>query len=629
MKAIDMPYPFFVDLDGNPLDNGKIYVGIENENPVIESKQVQVWADLAGTIPLSQPIRTSFGYPARYGRPVNIFVNSSYSIVVRDANDELILSEPSSSALVPASGAGNAVDDYGAIGDGTGDNGDIFNEIFGGSVTGRVFIPAGTYNTDSLLVIDCEDLEVWGVEGATIITSNTLQELSQVVRMDNVHFYGITFQLTTTSGLASSGIVFGDSPEITDSSFTRCTFSAPNNTAGGFILSGTDSAIQGFRFFQCKVQDVGGKGIYIESGNYNDLYILFNSVENTGLYVEEDGDGITIGDGGQRAIWVSQNRINNVSTNVFKIGQVSNATISDNRIGQISRDCNFIDSPDTLLIKKNITVTGNMIDERLSNGGVSIFGWENCKFSNNNWLMTDRFSMTDCVHIKSTNDTIDTTDVNAIYITGDSTNNEWIGGIITNASAVDGAGNATILTDGADVENNRAVSVEIYKTSSGQLVDSENSADDISLVYCSGDASTFVDGQIYPWTPVVAFSGSDVDVAYTAGGTFCKIGSLVNITFSIEFTNKGSGSGTDYISISGFPNTVYDAAPAMRGGVSCFNYNFLNAISGDISGLFFSNSITLYQAKYTSTAQIMLLTRADLTNNSFLGFSGFFFTEDI
>ena len=60
MKSISVPFQFFTESDGTPLDNGNIYIGTENLNP--ETYPIQVWADLAGTIPLSQPIKTSDGY---------------------------------------------------------------------------------------------------------------------------------------------------------------------------------------------------------------------------------------------------------------------------------------------------------------------------------------------------------------------------------------------------------------------------------------------------------------------------------------------------------------------------------------------------------------------------------------
>jgi len=197
MKSIAAPYQYFTDLEGDPLDDGKIYIGVENLNP--ETDPIQVWADLAGTIPLAQPLRTSLGYITNYGSQVNVFTDSAYSMTIKDKNGVLISYQRSSAVITPESGSGNIVDDFGAVPDNGLDQADAFNAAFSTS-NGQIFIPAGQYTIDSLLIIDCDNLEVYGVEGATIITSSSLVELAQIVRMENVNFYGITFELTTAIG---------------------------------------------------------------------------------------------------------------------------------------------------------------------------------------------------------------------------------------------------------------------------------------------------------------------------------------------------------------------------------------------------------------------------------------------
>jgi len=112
---------------------------------------------------------------------------------------------------------------------------------------------------------------------------------------------------------------------------------------------------------------------------------------------------------------------------------------------------------------------------------------------------------------------IDSTFANALWIDGVSNNNEWLGGIITNASAVDDAGNATVLTDGASVEVTRIVSVEIYKTAAGELIEAINGAEIADIIYCYGDSTQIVDGQLNPWTPVPVFNDM-TGVAYTSDG---------------------------------------------------------------------------------------------------------------
>jgi len=81
---VHSPYPQFFDLAGKPIDGGYIYYGVAGQAP--ESNPITVYWDAAATIPATQPIRTIAGYPARSGAPANIFVNSEYSVLIKDKN---------------------------------------------------------------------------------------------------------------------------------------------------------------------------------------------------------------------------------------------------------------------------------------------------------------------------------------------------------------------------------------------------------------------------------------------------------------------------------------------------------------------------------------------------------------
>jgi Head binding len=91
---IESPYPLFTDDDGVALEDGYIYVGTANLDPV--ANPVAVYFDSALTIPAAQPIRTSGGYPVYSGSPARLFVNSDYSIRVNDKNGALVFSAATS-----------------------------------------------------------------------------------------------------------------------------------------------------------------------------------------------------------------------------------------------------------------------------------------------------------------------------------------------------------------------------------------------------------------------------------------------------------------------------------------------------------------------------------------------------
>jgi Head binding len=76
---------FFDQPSGLPLTNGKIYIGQVNQDP--EQFPITVYWDEAGLVPAIQPIRTTSGYPTRNGSPAILYVNSPYSMRVRNQGD--------------------------------------------------------------------------------------------------------------------------------------------------------------------------------------------------------------------------------------------------------------------------------------------------------------------------------------------------------------------------------------------------------------------------------------------------------------------------------------------------------------------------------------------------------------
>lgn len=82
------PIPQFFELDGDPLDGGKLYFGVANQNP--ETSPIPVYWDAAGTIPAAQPVRTSNGYPARAGAPAVLYASTDYSLLVRDKRGRVV-----------------------------------------------------------------------------------------------------------------------------------------------------------------------------------------------------------------------------------------------------------------------------------------------------------------------------------------------------------------------------------------------------------------------------------------------------------------------------------------------------------------------------------------------------------
>ncbi len=91
--SIQPVYPIFTDIDGQPLEDGFVWIGQANLDPQVNP--ISVFWDAALTIPAAQPIRTLGGYPARNGTPARLYVNSDYSIRVMNRNGSTVYSAPS------------------------------------------------------------------------------------------------------------------------------------------------------------------------------------------------------------------------------------------------------------------------------------------------------------------------------------------------------------------------------------------------------------------------------------------------------------------------------------------------------------------------------------------------------
>jgi hypothetical protein len=81
-------YPIWSEIDGSPLEDGFLYIGIAGLNA--ESNPQTVYWDGALSVTAAQPIRTLNGYPARSGSPAMMYVAGDFSIVVRDKAGVLI-----------------------------------------------------------------------------------------------------------------------------------------------------------------------------------------------------------------------------------------------------------------------------------------------------------------------------------------------------------------------------------------------------------------------------------------------------------------------------------------------------------------------------------------------------------
>lgn len=170
--SVQVPYPVFYDRDGQPLDNGNIYIGVANLDPV--ANPLQVYYDESLTITASQPLKTSNGYVYRNGTPTQLYVNAAdFSITVNDNKNLLVYNFPDGTGLGADAtsvvynegdtGAVNrtvaarlqdyvSVKDFGAVGD---DSTNDTAAFAAAAATGKaIIIPEGTYRVAGVLFND-------------------------------------------------------------------------------------------------------------------------------------------------------------------------------------------------------------------------------------------------------------------------------------------------------------------------------------------------------------------------------------------------------------------------------------------------------------------------------------------
>jgi hypothetical protein len=169
-QSIEQPYPIFTDADGDPLEAGYIWIGVENLNPITDP--VAVYWDKALTQPAVQPIRTAGGYLVNAGTPARLYVSVRYSILAQDRNGITVYSAQSETVLIDSdavtflpAGTGAvertaqakmresvSVKDFGAVGDGVADDtAAIAAAIIAFPANGgTLYFPRGTYKTGTI-----------------------------------------------------------------------------------------------------------------------------------------------------------------------------------------------------------------------------------------------------------------------------------------------------------------------------------------------------------------------------------------------------------------------------------------------------------------------------------------------
>ena len=285
--SVQPPFPTITDIDGQPLEDGYIWIGVANLPPI--GNPIAVYWDAALTQPAALPVRTRGGYPVNAGTPARLYVNSDYSIQVQNRNGSVVYSAPQATerygALIISSadisflqaGSGAvvrtaqskmretvSVKDFGVVGDGVTDDTVAFQAAVNAAEGQTLFVPEGSYKL-----------------GPIQLKSNSIYDFTKAI------FYPATgtgdlylFELNAKTNVYING------GTISVASYTPLgSYSPPYSTVGtnwpnGYFYGGTAIQIQNgctyvtvenTRFEGC----LGGVNIYDSS---------FCSVKNTTHY---------------------------------------------------------------------------------------------------------------------------------------------------------------------------------------------------------------------------------------------------------------------------------------------------------------------------------------------------------
>lgn len=307
--SVNPPFPVFTDIDGQPLENGYLWMGLPNLNPI--TNPIQVYWDAGRTIPAAQPIRTLGGYPVNSGTPSRIFVSQDYSIQVQNRNGSVVYSAPTSPDLyiiesnlgIFVGGVGNGIaDDTLAVqaAFNSASNGDVIN--FGSGLTYRVTAPIVVPPNLTGCVIRGNGSTLkadHNGDGLVMIATNQNFSRHKVydltIRGPNVSYPNNPGELAGTSSGAALKMGYDDT----------------SNTVPGYLTS----------FYNCTFTNFY-QGVYLQATilvNFYGGYISFNQF---GVYV----------DGGQTnantfyGVGIRENRVFGVYSSGRTGGSLSNAT---------------------------------------------------------------------------------------------------------------------------------------------------------------------------------------------------------------------------------------------------------------------------------------------------------------
>lgn len=341
--SVNPSYAVFQGLDGQPLEDGYIWIGTANLEP--QTNPINVYWDAALTLQAGQPIRTIAGYPANNGTPARLYVNSNYSLRVMDKNGGMVYSAPA------------ATERY---------SGSVISQLDASQVT---FTPTGTGAVASTVQAKLrQNVSIVDFGAATTNTAaaNTTAINAAIQAAESVYIPPGTYPCNTIT-LRSGVSIYGAGP--------ASVLSFPTGQTGLYGLSsGAGSYLESISLSNFKLL-----GAVAASGFSEFVHLLqINGARNLSItnmqFVGFQGDGVYLGantDNTRHNLNVSITNclfdgVNKDNRNAISVIDCDNLLIRNNIFQNASRSNmpGFIDvepNNDANVVRK-IQVTGNSFE---------------------------------------------------------------------------------------------------------------------------------------------------------------------------------------------------------------------------------------------------------------------------
>lgn len=399
--SIQPTFPIFTETNGQPLEDGYIWLGVANLDP--QGNPINVYWDAALTQLAGQPIRTQGGYPVNSGTPARLYVNSDYSIRVMNKNGSSVYSAPAATERysdVVVSGI-NAEDvvydppfiggfqtnveeklaqtvsviDFGADPTGVADSTTEIQAALDASTS--VFFPSGTY-----LVSDPLEPQAGSyLEMGDAILKASVKDWLDTGVISFASKSGLTIRGGVIDGqkaFNAAGRVFGiklttaENVVLDGMTIKNCPASDPTGILGGdgLYIGGVNgsSPSENITVTNCKFIDNVRQGISVVIGRYikiigNEFVGTSGSNPGAGIDVEADNDSDIAHDIAIVGNTFTDNYVGVIlTTGCFRVAVVGNV-FNTNRFFDIQ-----------LSTGRLCTVTGNTINHNPSiDGAHSIF----------------------------------------------------------------------------------------------------------------------------------------------------------------------------------------------------------------------------------------------------------------